>query len=246
MKRFISNIIRTSVICSIALIALGLLLIIKSEATIITISYIIGGILIAIGALAEVNYFKEHKYANNVEDLDVVYGIISIILGIIVIKNPEAIASILPLVIGVLIIANSVVKLQYSLELRREENDLWVSTLVLSIIMVICGVLLVFNPFKGAVFLTRIVGIFILVYAILDLVSTFFIKNTLDSIKKTIDEAIDETISDAKVIVEDTTKTEKEEEKEEVKETKKETKKKKRTTKTKKEKKTTPKEEGEE
>ena len=198
MKKFISNVIRTSVICSLALIALGILLIVKSEATIMTISYVIGGILIALGVLAEFNYFKEQKYSNNEYDLDIVYGIVSIILGVIVIKNPEAIGSIIPLIIGVLIIANSVVKLEYSLELKKEDNELWISTLVLSIIMVICGVLLIFNPFKGAVFLTRVVGVFILIYAILDLISTFVIKNTLDNIQK----EIKENIPDAKVIEE--------------------------------------------
>ena len=220
MKKFISNVIRTSVICSLALMALGILLIVKSEATIMTISYIIGGVLIAIGVLAELTYIKEQKYANNVTDLDVVYGIVSIILGVIVISNPEAIGSIIPLIIGVLIIANSVVKLEYSLELKKENNELWISTLILSIIMVICGVLLIFNPFKGAVFLTRVVGIFILVYAILDLISTFVIKNTLDNLQK----EIKENISDAKVIEDKTTK------------------KKKKTKKTKKEKETKPKE----
>ncbi len=71
--------------------------------------------------------------------------------------------------------------------------------------MVICGVLLVFNPFKGAVFLTRVVGIFILVYAILDLVSTFVIKNTLDNIQK----ELKANIPDAKVIEEKPKKKEK-------------------------------------
>ena len=47
MKRFF----RSSIISSIILIALGLLLIFQSEATIMMISYVIGGILIAIGVL---------------------------------------------------------------------------------------------------------------------------------------------------------------------------------------------------
>ena len=213
MKKLLSTIIKGSIISSIILVALGLLLIFKSEVTIITISYIIGAILIAMGVLTELNFLKENKDNLAKADLDIVYGIVCVILGIIIIKNPEAIASIIPLAVGVIIVANSVVKLQYSLELKKDNNDLWISTLILSIVMVICGIVLIFNPFTGAVLFTRIVGIFILIYAILDLISTFFIKKTLEKIHDAID------VKEAEVIEE------KEPEKLEIKEEEKEDKK---------------------
>lgn len=137
------------------------------------------------------------------------------ILGIVVINNPKAIAGIIPFVIGFIIIVNSAIKLQYSMELKKNHNDLWLSTLILSIIMSICGITLIFNPFKGAEIITRIVGIFILVYAILDLVSTFVIRSTF----KKIQTGINETIKEAELIEDKTdkekTKREKKEEKEE-------------------------------
>ena len=201
MKTLIPSVIKASIISSILLIALGILLIVRSEATIMTISYVIGGVLIAIGVLAEIGFLKESKNNVTKTDMDVIYGIVCIILGMVVIKNPEAIASIIPLVIGIIIIVNSAVKLQYSFELKTEKNDLWLSTLILSIVMLVCGVVLIFNPFAGAVLLTKIVGVFILVYAILDLVSTFFIRNTL----KKFQEAVKD-VTEAKVIEEESNK----------------------------------------
>ena len=201
MKTLIPSVIKASIISSILLIALGILLIVRSEATIMTISYVIGAILIAIGVLAEIEFLKESKNDLTKTDMAVIYGIVCIILGIVVINNPEAIASIIPLVIGVIIIVNSAVKLQYSFELKKEKNDLWLSTLILSIVMLVCGVVLIFNPFAGAVLLTKIVGVFILVYAILDLVSTFFIRNTL----KKFQEAVKD-VTEAKVIEEESNK----------------------------------------
>jgi len=177
MKKIFSKLTKSSIISSVALIAFAILLIVQSEATIMAVSYVIGGILIAIGVLAELQFIKNIK--ENPASMEIVYGIVCVILGIIVITNPQEIASVIPLVIGFIIIINSVAKLSYSLELRKEKNDLWLATLVLSIIMTICGVLLIFNPFQGAIFITRIVGIFILVYAVLDLISTFVIINTL-------------------------------------------------------------------
>ena len=191
MKKVINKFLKSSIISSVSLIALGILLIFQSEVTIITISYIIGSILIALGVIAAIRFIKHIKDISR-SDLDIIYGIVCIILGVVVIENPEAIASGIPFVLGLIIIVNSATKLQYSFELKKEKNDLWLSTLILSIIMVICGIVLIFNPFKGAVLLTRIVGIFILIYSILDLTSTIVINNTFNKIKNSIEESVTE------------------------------------------------------
>ena len=217
MKQIISRFTKSSMISSLALIALAILLIVQSEATIIAISYVIGGVLVAVGVLAEINYIKNAK--EKIADLDIVYGVACIILGILVITNPKAIAGVIPFVIGFIIIINSAIKLQYSLELKKEKNDLWLSTLILSMIMTVCGIVLVFNPFQGAIFLTRIVGIFILIYAVLDLISTFVIRNTFNQIQNAINDTV---VKEAELI---------EDKKEEVEEENKKDKKKKKDTK---------------
>ncbi len=197
MDNLLKKFFASSLVTSITLLLLGLLLIFQSEITIISISYIIGGILIALGILGIIKFIKDlnNEYK---EELNIVYGVVTIILGILVIKNPHAIASILPIVIGIGIIINSATKLQYAFELKAINNSLWKSTLIISIISTIFGVILLFNPFKGAVFLTKIVGILIALYAILDIISTFSIRNNVREIHKT----LEETIKDADVIEE--------------------------------------------
>jgi uncharacterized membrane protein HdeD (DUF308 family) len=64
--------------------------------------------------------------------------------------------------------------------LKKESNNVWKTTLIMSIITIICGLVLIFNPFKGAILLTRIVGILIIIYALLDIISTITIRNTLN------------------------------------------------------------------
>ena len=196
MDKLMSRFFKSSIISSIALVALGILLIVQSEATIITISYIVGGFLIALGVIAILKYLRSMSIESS--KLDIIYGVVCVVLGVLIITNPEAIASIIPFIIGFIIIINSATKLQYSLELKKEKNELWISTLIVSIIMTLCGVVLIFNPFQGAVFITRMVGIFILIYAILDITSTIIINRNLNIIK----EAIEETITEAEVIEE--------------------------------------------
>lgn len=215
MEKIMKKFFRSSLITAILLIALGILLICQSEATIITISYVLGGVIIALGVLAAIKFFqnvKQHK-----SELDLVYGIISVVLGIIIIKNPEAIASIIPMVLGVCIIISSSSKLQYAFELKANNNNLWKTTMVISIISTVCGLVLLFNPFKAIAYFTKVVGIFIIIYAILDLVSTYTIRRNVKLFQKSIEEGITEAIVVKEEIIEEkkeNTKKEKKEDKE--------------------------------
>lgn len=193
MEKLMKKFFRSSLLTSLFLIALGLLLIFQTDAVIYSISYIIGGILIALGVLAIIKFIQG---TNNEQkrELDIVYGIVTVILGIIVIKNPEAIASIIPIILGISIIISSATKLQYAFELKANGNNLWKTTMILSIISTLCGIILLFNPFKALTSFTQVVGIFIVIYAVLDMVSTFTIKRNVKMFQKTMQEGIAEAL----------------------------------------------------
>lgn len=198
MEKFMKKFLRSSIITSIILIVLGFLLIYQSENTIMTISYIIGGILIAIGVLALIRYVKDGESPAQRNELDIVYGIVTVIFGIVIIKNYQAVASIIPAVLGIAIIISSAGKLNYAFQLKSDQNSLWKTTMVISIISTLCGVILLFNPFKAAIGIMKIIGIFIIVYAVLDIISTFAIKGSVTKIRR----AMEETIVDAEIVSE--------------------------------------------
>ena len=195
MSSLMSKIFRSSIFSSISFAILGILLIFKAEITVVSISYVIGGLLVAIGMLAILRNQKDNDQKN---ELDIVYGIVSIVLGIVVISNSKAIASIIPFAVGLIILVNSAFKIQYSIELKKSDNKIWKSTLIASLIEFLCGILLIFNPFKSAVFVTKAIGIIILIYSILDLISTISIQRTI----KKVQNAIEEKVLEAKVIEE--------------------------------------------
>ena len=199
MENLMKKYLKSSVITSTILIILGFLLIFQSETTIMMISYIIGGVLIAIGALALIRYVRNGERPLLRNELDIVYGIVTVIFGIIIIKNYQAIASIIPAVIGIAIIISSAGKLNYAFQLKSEEKSLWKTTMVISIISTIFGVVLLFNPFQAALGIMKIIGIFIIIYAVLDLLSTIAIKSSVTKIHK----AVEETITDAEIINEE-------------------------------------------
>ena len=205
MEKFMKKFLRSSIITSTVLILLGFLLIFQSETTIMMISYVIGGVLVAIGVLALIRYVRAGESPALRNELDIVYGTVTIIFGIIIIKNYQIIASIIPAVIGIAIIISSAGKLNYAFQLKTEENRMWKTTKILSIISTIFGVFLLFNPFKAAMGIMKIIGVFIIIYAILDLISTIAIKSNVSRIQK----AVEETITDAEIVSENDSKEEK-------------------------------------
>ncbi len=207
MNNFMSKFLKSSIISAIGLAILGILLVFESELTIVSISYVIGAILVAIGTIAILNFVNDMK-KNVKNELNIVYGIGMVVLGIIVISNPKGVASIIPFILGVLIIINSAAKLQYSLELKKDNNKLWNSTMIMALITLLCGILLVFNPFSGAEFITKVVGVLLFIYAVTDIISSLRIRKTVKNIQKVIE---NNTVKEAEVI-EDKTKENKSEE----------------------------------
>ena len=73
---------------------------------------------------------------------------------------------------------NTNVKIIDISDLRKHNNQLWKSTALVSLITLIVGLLLVFNPFAAADYAVKVVGILIFVSAVLDIVTTVRIKKT--------------------------------------------------------------------
>lgn len=175
MKNNFKKMFRNSLIYSICFVVLGLFLLIKPSTTISLISYVIGGIIVIAGILTFTkclgNDFKSITFS-----FDLVYSILSIIAGIIIILNPNALASLIPIVLGIWMIINGSFKFQYSFQLKQFKYKNWILIFIIAIMMIILGIVLIFNPFKGAVAITQVIGIFIIGYAILDIIESFSIR----------------------------------------------------------------------
>lgn len=211
MSNFMKRIYRSSLLTSIVSAFVGLMLIIASTEIIIAISYSVGAVLIALGIIGIISYIRELNTEES-EQLDLVYGIITIILGAIVIRNPEAIASIIPIVFGLVMIISSSVKINYALNMKNKNNEVWKTTLILALLTTLCGVILIFRPFEGADLIAKIIGAIILSYAILDIISTITIKRNIKRIHKEIKETVEsitDTVTDAVVIEDEEEKEEK-------------------------------------
>ncbi len=186
MEKKINRMCNTSLIISFIFIVVGLFLFIKPDTTISIISYVIGGALLFSGIFSVYRYFTAEGIGS-VFNFDLVYGVLLIIAGAFLVIKPTALATLIPIILGIWIIINSVTKFQYALVLKRVKNEDWVYTALVSLLTLIWGIVLLWNPFKSALAITQIIGIFIIVYAVLDIIDNFIIRKNIKDILKIFD-----------------------------------------------------------
>ena len=178
MERIMKSLVKSSYITSSILILLGLVLVVKSEETLKVISYLVGGGLITLGIVAFIKFFKNSE-KNIPDNFDIIYGIVTIVFGIFVIFNDKLVASIIPFVLGAWILFKSAFKVAYGFELKGKNNPIWKTTLITSGISALVGIIILFNPFKTASIVFMLIGIALIAYGIMDIISTYQLKKNV-------------------------------------------------------------------
>lgn len=162
-----------SIVESLIFAMLGLILVLNPEGTVNTISSILGIIFIVIGIYKIINYFlAKGKY--DFYNYDLIYGLMAIVIGIITMKFSSTIISIFRIMIGIWIIYSSIIRINLSIKLKAIDVSVWVYSLILAILMFICGLYIIMN--SGVVIVT--IGVAMIIAAIMDIVEDIiFIKN---------------------------------------------------------------------
>lgn len=183
MERIMKSLVKSSYITSSILILLGLVLVVKSEETLKVISYLVGGALITLGIVAFIKFFKNNE-KNVPDNFDVIYGIVTIVFGIFIIFNDKLVASIIPFILGAWILFKSAFKVAFGFELKSKNSPIWKQTLITSGISALVGIVILFNPFKTAAIVFMLIGIALIIYGIMDIVSTYQLKKNVSGFDK--------------------------------------------------------------
>lgn len=174
-KEFI-KIYHISIFSSILFLVVGAFITFYPTTTINIISFLIGTVILFISINYLVKYFKFKEY--NLK-MDLILGVFLLVLSLLFIFNSHFISSILPFLLGIYFISNSIPKIQYASYLRQIKNSNWVISLIIALICLIFGILFILNPFHGALMIMQLIGIFMMIYAIMDLVNYFIIQKNM-------------------------------------------------------------------
>lgn len=181
IKKGMNKIFNLSIVTSVIIFVLGIFLFVEPDVIINMISIVFGGIILIPGITTLIDYFK-NKYQPSL-----VTGVVTVIIGMILIINTKLVASILPFILGIFFIVNGINRMQYALELRKTNNGNYVASLIISILIILSGVLFVINPFGGALVITKVMGMFMIIYSVLDIVNSIIIKKEVNNVEKIIE-----------------------------------------------------------
>lgn len=158
MKKALEEIKWDALLTGLLYIVLGIVTLVIPETMMKALGYLIGIVLIVGGAVSMISYLLRDAHQNYYHN-DFLHGLIGIALGIIVLNKVEFIISVIPFLLGLLILISGCSKLQDVIDMKRMEYGNWAVMLALAAVNVGLGALLVCNPFQSAVLLFRLLGL---------------------------------------------------------------------------------------
>ena len=172
-----------AILTGVLYILLGIVALVIPEAMQKTLGYLIGIVLIVAGLISIICYLlrdaRENYYHN-----EFVFGLVGMVVGAAVLYKVEVIISLIPFILGILVLFSGCSKLQDAIDLRRLGYGSWVGMLVMAAINIILGIVLICNPFKAAIVLFRVLGVGLILSGVSDCFSTIYFAEKLRRFKQ--------------------------------------------------------------
>lgn len=158
---------------SATLIALGGWLLISPGVSSTTICVVLGTVSVLYGIIKLLGYFSNDLYRLAFQ-FDLAVGILSMILGVLLILRPDAVLSFLPTVIGIFILVDSILRFQTSIDAKHFGMEKWWIILLISCAGAALGALLLFHPFESALAMIRLIGLTLMIDGVENLVTCVY------------------------------------------------------------------------
>ena len=118
-----------AILTGVLYILLGIVALVIPETMQKTLGYLIGIVLIVAGLVSIICYLlrdaRENYYHN-----EFVFGILGIVLGAVVLYKVEIVISLIPFILGVLVLCSGCSKLQDAIDLKRLDYGSWLGLLI--------------------------------------------------------------------------------------------------------------------
>ena len=146
------------IVMSVLFCVLGVVLLVLHDVSVSVLGVLVGAMLIAFGLVKLAGFFSKDLYRLAFQ-YDLAFGLLLILIGVIVLINPDHAMNFLCLVLGISIMADALLKLQTALDAKKFGLPSWWLILVLAILAGAIGAVVAFRPTKSAQILTVLLGV---------------------------------------------------------------------------------------
>ncbi len=144
MKKFISKMKGDFLLSSVLSIVMGILLIAWGDRMLLLLGRAIGLIMLVIGIANLLNFF--------VKSMETIFtgiiGAVIALVGLWIFCHPASVASIVPIVMGVMLIFHGIKSITCSFESRSFQNERWGIGVLLAIIDFVLGIICIMGAFQ--------------------------------------------------------------------------------------------------
>ena len=187
MKDLLKDLKWNAIIGSVIMILTGFVLIIFPSVSLSVLATIVGVGAICGGLFSIIRFFtydlKESFYRN-----DFLIGIVVLTIGILILFRPTVFISIIPFVLGIVIMFSAFSKLQDGITAKRLGYPNHMLYIILALIDCVFGMVVLFNPFEVATILFIIIGVGLVYSGVSDLYVTVYLSKKFNDFYKGLNE----------------------------------------------------------
>ena len=186
MKELFKRTTTSIILSSIAAFIIGLIMAVVPNLSLQVIGITIGIYAIVHGiTLITLNFVAHNVY---VPFYGIASGILSIIVGLILVAMPNILSVIFAIALGIWIILSSVNVISIAVTVKKTVSN-WSLWLLLGIIDLICGIIILFNPFASSLSIVVLGGIIIMIHSIISIIGMIMLKKNVKEVAKALESA---------------------------------------------------------
>lgn len=169
------------IITALAFLVLGIVMVVKPTLAMNALCYLVGIVLTVYGGFNIISFLMAKE---RIVTFELIIGIFTAAIGIFTLISPSSITNILQLVLGLVIIIDSLLGLKRAFALRDLDSRGWCAMLILSIAAAVLGILFMVKKDLFGTLLFTAIGLVLTYQGISDLISVIQISIVGRRIKK--------------------------------------------------------------
>jgi uncharacterized membrane protein HdeD (DUF308 family) len=166
-------------VVSLVLLILGIALIIWPEKSLDVVAKGLSVVTICLGIVLLLSYLWNREL-RPVSQWKLMIGVALVLVGMFLVPKIGIVLSIIPFILGVLVVCSGISKLLHGLDYRKMGYPSWWVTVVISIAAIILGSIVVVNPFKTVTLAIRVVGVILVFDNFANVFDTLYIGYKLN------------------------------------------------------------------
>lgn len=192
MKEYLKRITTSILVSSIIAFIIGLMMAVIPNISLQVIGIVFGIYLMIHGCALIVLNFMAHRIY--IPFHGIMSGLLSIVIGIILIAMPNILSTIFAIALGIWIILSSINTINIAISVKEAIPN-WYLWLILGIIDLICGFIILFNPFASSISVVILGGVIIMVHSVITIIDTIMIRKDAKKVVKAIEDKVKELAS---------------------------------------------------